>query len=291
LFNARVIRVLVASPGDTRSARAILREAIEDWNSLNAEEGASVLLPVLWERDATPELGAPPQTVINKQLVDKSDMVVACFWTRLGTPTGHAESGTVEEIERSIKAGKPVLVYFSSEPVIPESIDVDEYARLVAFRDSLKERALYGEYATPEELRRKVNADVTRTVREHFGASVVDPNEVSIRWAELLASVSSERELRGFSSNGSPQYTTNHRLKLENRGSVPAEGLTFRLVSITDGEPPSVLDGDQPIATLPPGGVLEFPLLVMLGTALQCEIVMEWQEREESRAQTQTLRV
>src|SRR4051794_31871611 len=60
VFDARVIQVLVASPSDVGSARAILREAVEDWNSLNGEDRGQLLLARMWERDSTPELGAPP---------------------------------------------------------------------------------------------------------------------------------------------------------------------------------------------------------------------------------------
>jgi hypothetical protein len=35
------------------------------------------------------------------------------FWTKLGTATGVAASGTVEEIDRFVAAGKPAMLYFS----------------------------------------------------------------------------------------------------------------------------------------------------------------------------------
>jgi hypothetical protein len=69
-----------------------------------------MLLPVMWERDATPDLGDRPQGIINRQLVDVCDVLIGTFWAKLGTPTSEAESGTAEEIERFIKAGKPVLI-------------------------------------------------------------------------------------------------------------------------------------------------------------------------------------
>jgi hypothetical protein len=120
-FDARVVRVLIASPGDTVNERQVLRGALEDWNGINADQGVMVL-PLMWERDATPEMGDRPQGVINRQLVDLADLLIGVFWTRLGTPTSEAESGTVEEIERCIEAGNPVLLYFSSKPVVLASV-------------------------------------------------------------------------------------------------------------------------------------------------------------------------
>jgi len=59
-------------------------------------------------------MGDRPQAILNKQLGEISNILIGIFWTRLGTHTGQAESGTVEEIEEFMKAGKPVLLYFSN---------------------------------------------------------------------------------------------------------------------------------------------------------------------------------
>ena len=50
---------------------------------------------------------------LNDQLVDRCDILVGMFWTKLGTSTGVAASGTVEEIDRFVAAGKPAMLYFS----------------------------------------------------------------------------------------------------------------------------------------------------------------------------------
>lgn len=92
-YQATVVRVLIASPGDTVNERRVLREVIEDWNSLNGDQGV-FLQTLRWEGDATPELGGNrAQGVINRQLVDSADMLVGVFWTRLGTPTSEAGLG------------------------------------------------------------------------------------------------------------------------------------------------------------------------------------------------------
>jgi hypothetical protein len=78
------VRVLIASPGDTVTERKLVREALEDWNSLHAENHGVMVLPLMWERDATPDMRDRPQGVINRQLVDSADMLIGIFWTRLG---------------------------------------------------------------------------------------------------------------------------------------------------------------------------------------------------------------
>ena len=48
-FSATVVRVLIASPGDTGQARLLLRDVLQEWNSLHAEDSSVMLLPVMWE--------------------------------------------------------------------------------------------------------------------------------------------------------------------------------------------------------------------------------------------------
>jgi len=292
-FPATVVRVLIASPGDTGQARLLLRDVLQEWNSLHAEDSSVMLLPVMWERDATPEMGDRPQGIINRQLVDASDILVGIFWTRLGTPTSEAESGTAEEIERFISAGKPVLIYFSQEPVVPNSIDGEEYERLNKFRENLRARGLFDGYSSQEELWRKASAALTRTIRQRFRVEVSErPFEASRPAAHLLARIEREREMRGFSTSGRPQYTTRHTLVIENNGTAPAEDLSFAFESdVGDDEPPTTFGNEAPVKRLAQGGSLTYPLAVSMGTADQFDVVMQWREGDTSRNERQTLRV
>jgi hypothetical protein len=69
-------------------------------------------MPIGW-KPTLPRNERPPQAIINKQLLKSSDLLVAVFWTRLGSPTGVADSGTVEEINEHLAGGKPAMIYFS----------------------------------------------------------------------------------------------------------------------------------------------------------------------------------
>ena len=86
----------------TAEARAKLRESIFDRNGVNGEAARLLFPPLMWERDAVTELGHPPQRILNRQLVDRSDGVFATFWSRLGRPTDKPASGTAEEIDRAV---------------------------------------------------------------------------------------------------------------------------------------------------------------------------------------------
>jgi hypothetical protein len=115
-YPATVIEILIASPGDVTQERKIARDVILGWNQVHARKEGLILLPRMWEIDATPQMGSDPQDIINKQLTENSDLIIAVFWTKLGTRTPHAISGTVEEISKHVDSGKPALIYFSKRP-------------------------------------------------------------------------------------------------------------------------------------------------------------------------------
>lgn len=165
MFTADVYRVLIASPSDLKDEREHIPKVVQGWTNLNALSDGVVLLPVRWETHSVPELGGRPQGIINRQLVESSDVLVGAFWTRIGTATGVAESGTIEEINEFRDAGKPVLLYFSSIPVVPGSVDPQQLGRLVEFRDQIREEGLYEEYSSIPELTEKLNRHLTETVR------------------------------------------------------------------------------------------------------------------------------
>lgn len=165
-FNSQTYRVLIASPSDLNEEREAATLAVYDWNIMHAVNEGVVLLPVKWETHAAPTAGVRPQEAINHQLVKDSDIVVGMFWTKLGTATGVAESGTVEEIDQFVAAGKPTLLYFSTRPVDPTRLDLSQMTKLKEFKDETYKTALAGSFATPEELRTQLLFHLTHHVRQ-----------------------------------------------------------------------------------------------------------------------------
>lgn len=154
-YRATVFKVMIASPSDVLAERAAIRNALVEWNVIHADSRKIVLLPVGWETHSTPTMGDKPQNIINEQILGDCDLLVGVFWTRIGTATDAYASGTVEEIEEHVVAGKPAMLYFSNAPVLPDSVDHEQYSNLKAFRDSCKSRGLYETYANIEEFREK----------------------------------------------------------------------------------------------------------------------------------------
>ncbi len=145
-YGAKVFNVMIASPGDVATERTIIRDVIYEWNAVNSQSKNIVLLPIGWESHSSPEMGSSPQEIINNQVLDKGDLLVGVFWTRVGMPTNKYVSGTVEEIEKHILSGKPTMLYFSSQPVIIDTVDSDQIKHLKEFKKSCKGRGLYESY-------------------------------------------------------------------------------------------------------------------------------------------------
>src|SRR5262249_15608873 len=169
-------RLMIASPGDVSTERAIVREVVGEWNATNASRRNVMLLAVGWETDVAPEMGAAPQSIIDKQILKDADLLVGMFWTRLGTPTAGYASGAVEEIEEHLKVGRPAMLYFSAAPAPLDSVDPDQYRALKAFQDSCKPRGLFATYADPEDFRRKFSKDLQLVMNsDRFAAAGAQP--------------------------------------------------------------------------------------------------------------------
>jgi hypothetical protein len=165
-FKSETFLVLIASPSDLVEEREVATEVVNDWNTQYAVSESVVLLPVKWETHSMPQSGIRPQEAINRQFVHKCDILVGMFWTKIGTNTGVAESGTVEEINQFVAAGKPALLYFSNRPIDPNKIDLKQHKKLRSFRDATYKKALTGKFRGTAELRQTLLRDLMRQVRE-----------------------------------------------------------------------------------------------------------------------------
>src|ERR1017187_10161428 len=152
-FEANVLRVMIASPGDVAEERRVVTEEIHRWNDANAFARRLVLLPVKWETHSTPQMGDDPQTIIDRQLLEEADIVVGIFGTRIGTPTEKYVSGAVEEIKKHVAAGKTAKIYFSDVPVAPSSLDPTQYASLKQFREECQSTGLYATFSSVQQFR------------------------------------------------------------------------------------------------------------------------------------------
>ena len=201
-YNARVLKVMLASPSDVSQERRLARDVVHEWNAIHAEDRRVVLMPVGWETHSSPEMGDRPQAIVNRQVLADCDLLVAVFWARLGSPTGESPSGTVEEIEEHLAAGKSAMIYFSSAPVRLDSVDSEQYSALLKFKESCRGRGLVEEYDDVTGFREKFARQLAQTVIRSFAVEAQDEAAgdatppagpaLTVAAQELLAEASSD---------------------------------------------------------------------------------------------------
>jgi hypothetical protein len=166
-YDAKVIEIIIASPSDVPEERSIVRAVIAEWNALNASERSLVLLPIGWETHSSPELGGRPQQIINDRLLKRADLLVGIFWTRIGSPTGKAVSGSIEEIQEHHKERKPIMLYFSNAPVRPDSVDQSQYAQLTSFKEWARREGLIETFESSTDFRLKFLRQLSLILRDN----------------------------------------------------------------------------------------------------------------------------
>jgi hypothetical protein len=290
-FEARVLRVLIASPGDTAQARDVVEATVQSWNRDRARSSKVVLLPLRWEFDAVPELGADAQSVINRQLVDDADIVVGLFDSRLGQPTSRGASGTAEEIDRSAERGAKVHVFFSETPV-PRDVDTDQLTALREFKGQLQERGLVGSYASHEDLIAKVRTCLERDVAQLV--TVGSPDEVGPAPAAepgaiLRARYETDREPQVDSRGRVRMRTRRERLVVENLGTAVAEDVELQIDAIGEGQPPLIADDKLGAERIPPQGMVAFLVAMHMGVASQWRVTFRWHEEDSEFTESQTV--
>lgn len=173
-FDAKILRILVASPGDVGEERNVIPEIINDWNTINSVISKIVLMPVKWETHSAPLMGDRPQAIINKQLVKDCDVLIGVFWTRVGTNTGVAISGTAEEIEQFVEMKKPVMLYFSQSPIEPDKIDVTQFTTLKTFKEKMRLQGLTESYNGIPDFRQKFSRQLSLNIGNLINSSLAE---------------------------------------------------------------------------------------------------------------------
>ena len=270
VFVANVLNVFIASPGDTSAYRDAVETALHRWNGIRAAAAGVILLPRRWEVDGVPLMGADGQSQLNIQLVDKADLVIGIFHTRLGRATPRSRSGTAEEIERTHAAGKPVHVYRSTAPM-PSDVDTTQVEEVRTFFDEMQANGLTGSFATAEDLQNQVQAAI-----EHDLATLDLTPPTAPRTANRHAS------LRAVSRRRSD---AEYRLVINNTGDATALQVKLEMTPLTDGVGPDLLQVTSP--DLRPGDEFSYMILMHMGVASAVRITMTWQEEDGETYSTQ----
>ena len=154
--------LLISCPGDIMEEVKIINQTVQKFNDQFSDTLGISIRTRHWSKNSYPQSGGKPQALLNEQFVKNCDAAVALLWTRFGTPTDQYGSGTEEEIEIMLEAGKQVFLYFSERPVPPSEMDSEGYTKVQALKQKYRDRGIYFSYSTIEEFERLFYAHLTQ---------------------------------------------------------------------------------------------------------------------------------
>ncbi|MDO8777691.1 MAG: DUF4062 domain-containing protein [Burkholderiaceae bacterium] len=199
-----VLTIFLASPSDLSEERNRLADVVKTWNHTWSRHLSLRLELIRWEDDAYPAVGIDAQDVVNRQLPTDYDLFIGLMWSRFGTPTGRAGSGTEEEFDRALARHKAnpgeidILFYFKDAPIAPSKMDPEQLGRIQKFRRSLSDTGmLTWEFSDADQFESIVTVHITKHVqawrqshdrKEAPSLRNVDPS----RPAEVVGSLSQD---------------------------------------------------------------------------------------------------
>jgi len=164
----RMLRLVVASPGDVQPERDALPSVIEEINrGVAADRGLHLVLS-RWETDSYPGFHADgPQGLIDPILnIADCDLLIGIFWKRFGTPTADGKTGTEHEFNLAHQAwkekGSPqIFVYFNEKAYTPKSkAETEQWGQVLEFKERFPKEGLWWPY--------KGKAQFEKLVRNHL---------------------------------------------------------------------------------------------------------------------------
>lgn len=290
---ATAYRLLISAPSDVSADDiAHVTRAVERWNALYGVGSAAVVIPTTWIDHSAARYGDTPQSVLNEQLVDTADIVIAIFWNRLGSPTGEADSGTIEEIVRAHERGAYVGILRCERPVSQDDIDLDQLRRLREYFESIKGQALYLGYEDAAGLARHVEAILNQAVAR--GGAQLDQEQAAMsRGAAVWPRIDRE-QFQETDNRGRLKTRTRWRFVLVNEGSEVAHDVSFTLEPISDDDQgvPLILhesDAAAAIEALGPKREIGYAASLHSGTSSQARCVVRWSDSAGEHEETSTV--
>jgi hypothetical protein len=152
------VRLFVGSPAEVSEERSRLKEVVDELNVLVGGNLDLRLELLKWETHARPGFGSEPQAVIDSQVGDDYEIFMGILWTKFGTPTTDAGSGTEHEFQKAYSRYKAnpdqvsIMFYFKDAALEPSKIDSQQLLKVEEFKTKLGGMgSLYWTYKTTDE--------------------------------------------------------------------------------------------------------------------------------------------
>ena len=180
MYKAKVYKIMIGAPSDIQEEIQIAKNVIHRWNVINSEYQRRVLLPLHWSDNAFPLAGEHPQKTIDKTVVVKSDLLICIFCSRLGSPTDTHKSGSLEEIDEHLKAGKDVMLFFKKNGPTPQNEhDLEQLQKLISYKKTIQNNILWWEYNEVDDFENLLREKLELYVNDNWPSSRNDKETVA----------------------------------------------------------------------------------------------------------------
>jgi energy-coupling factor transporter ATP-binding protein EcfA2 len=157
--NIKECKVFIASPGDVKKERDIVRQTCRQLSSDPLVRSHGISFRAIGWEDVFPAPGRP-QEIINR-LVDECDIFVCIFHKRLGTPSGKEDSGTLEEFLLAYDSWKnlkkPHILFYFKDVQVSSSKELKDpqLLKVLDLKDNIEtdRLLLFGTFASPDDFR------------------------------------------------------------------------------------------------------------------------------------------
>lgn len=167
-MDVTIYKCFIGSPSDTSEERKCCKEVFNHINKTIGEKFNFRVESLMWEEDSRPSFGEDGQDVINRQLMLKEYHVfIGIMWSKFGSPTSRAESGTIEEFEDAYdkfkdKKDVEICMYFNKQDFPQDKIDPEQIFKVLEFKKRVATLGgLYNEYVGAEQFRENLRLHLT----------------------------------------------------------------------------------------------------------------------------------
>lgn len=175
----KLVRILLASPGNLSADRKIVREVVETINRDSGRRSGFHAEVVGWETHSPPAAGEYAQAVINDQFPKDIDIFLGLLGSYFGTPTKTHASGTEEEFHVAYDAwsknkSPEIMFYFSNQSSGLRDIDPDQLKLVKDFKKTITGKGVYYfEYENELGLRLDLHPHISQAIHEALNRSTI----------------------------------------------------------------------------------------------------------------------
>jgi hypothetical protein len=203
-----VIKILVASPSDTKGERESCVRVFEELNQGIGDKQGFVIEKRMWENNTRPSVGEYSQAVVSEQLGNDYHIFVGIMNNKFGTETKKAGSGTEEEFNNTYnrivnKETVEVMFYFNDEPVKKSELNTEELNKINAFKKKVADLGCYHwTYNGVQDFEKVFRRQLTDYLLNLYGQSKKETTKSIVQFEVLRAKFKERlnKALKAFSS-------------------------------------------------------------------------------------------